>query len=281
MDEEELRNMQILANNRPIEDFEGYSPNEMMYVIYDLFHQDSVVKLHKEIDYDVLNQIPFLLQVKYLMSILYEKKELKLTKNGALPVKMVSDIYNQGFIKDDMIESGISKLYKESDSSIIELTRVIPELAGLIKKRSGLLTLTKKGLDIFEKKNFAELFRLIFTSYIQKFNWSYFDGYESETAAQMGFGFSLILLDKYGDDFQPTDFYSSKYLKAFPFILEDFVDDEFYSVDKQLHNCYKVRTFERFLNYFNLIEITPKKHLRDVFQVKKSIIFNELITIEK
>ncbi len=102
-------------NNRGLPNFEGYSPIEMEYILYDTFGENSPIQLLKlsESDY---NNIPILNQIKYLLQLIDEKGELKLTTKGFLPTKVVSDIYDQGFIKDEMIESGISKLYKETDS---------------------------------------------------------------------------------------------------------------------------------------------------------------------
>jgi hypothetical protein len=153
MDDQELRNYKMLLNNRPIEDFENYSPNEMTYILYDTFHENSVISFQKDPSKEILNQIPFLSQVKYLLSLIDKQEELKLTNKGFLPTKIVADIYEKGFLKDESIESGISKLYKETDSDIIHLTRIISEIAGLLRKNKGKLTLTKKAKRLLKNHN--------------------------------------------------------------------------------------------------------------------------------
>ena len=111
-------------NNRKIVDFEGYSPFEMHQIINFIFEPNSPIQLQKLSDIDY-QKIPMLNQIKYLTDVIKKSGEIKLTNKGFLPTKIVSDLYEQGFIKDDHIESGISKLYKESDSMSINLTRIL------------------------------------------------------------------------------------------------------------------------------------------------------------
>lgn len=280
MDEQEIRNYQILLNNRPIDDFENYSPNEMNYILYDTFHKNSVIAFQDNPSKETLKQIPFLLQVKYLLKTIDQLGEIKLTGKGFLPTKIVADIYKQGFIKDKHIESGLYKLYKETDSNIVYLTRIISELAKLVKKNKGKLTLTKKGEKLLDEKKEFELFKTIFLAFLEQFNWSFFDLFEDEQVGQLGLGFSLILLEKYGDKYRDTSFYTNKYLKAFPFFRENFTPS-YGTIDDKVNHCYSTRTFERFLKYFWLVEINYGEGILDNFEVKKTEIFDKLFKIEK
>ena len=121
-------------NNRPITEFEGYSPSEMLKILYFTFAIDNPLQLQKLSDTDY-KKIPILNQIKYLINLIDKNGEIKLTNKGFLPTKIVSDLYSQGFLKDELIESGISKLYKETDSMTINLTRILIELAGSAKKK--------------------------------------------------------------------------------------------------------------------------------------------------
>lgn len=280
MDEQELNNYQTLLNNRPIEDFENYSPNEMNYILYDTFHENSVISFKDSPSQEILNQIPFLLQIKFLLNLIDQQGEIKLTSKGYLPTKIVSDIYRQGYLKDELIESGISKLYKETDSDIISLTRIISEISGLVRKSKGKLTLTKKAKELLKEKKEFEILKIIFNAFTRKFNWGYFDLYENESIGQLGFGFSLILLDKYGENFRTDDFYSEKYLKAFPFLREE-VQPDYWTVEEEIYSCYSVRTFERFLNYFNFIELKKGKSRLYSSEIKKTAVFDAIFKIEK
>lgn len=257
-------------NNRKIVDFEGYSPFEMHQIINFIFEPNSPIQLQKLSDIDY-QKIPMLNQIKYLTDVIKKSGEIKLTNKGFLPTKIVSDLYEQGFIKDDHIESGISKLYKESDSMSINLTRILMELAGLTKKRNGKLSLTKSSEKVLS--NDYELLRLIFLTFAIKFNWAFYDGYGDNKIGQLGCGFSLILLSKYGYGKQLDSFYAEKYFNAYPQLLESM--ESFYDTLKnQSERCYSIRTFDRFLNYFGLIILNEDGK---GFDSKKYVIKSDLL----
>lgn len=263
-------------NNRAIADFEGYSPFEMHNIIHFTFEANSPVILQKIADSDCVKSPMFNL-VKYFLDLVKNKGEIKLTTKGFLPTKIVQEVYNQGYLEEYQFSSGISKLYKERDSLTVNLTRLLAELAGLTKKRNGKLSLTKNGEKIVP--NNQKLFELIFKTMTQKFSWAYYDGYEDEQIGQFGFGFSLILLAKYGAESRLDNFYSEKYLKAFPQFLETIIPT-YGTAEQYAGNCYSVRTFERFMNYFGLVEIekqgkmTERKNL-----IIRTELFDKLIKV--
>ena len=271
-----LEKIQNERNNIGISDFEGYSPNEMQFIIYDTFGDNSPIQLLELCDTD-LKKIPFLNQVKYLLQIINDSGELKLTAKGFLPPKIVSDIYNQKYIKEELIEAGISKLYKETDANTINLTRIILELSGLVKKRNRKLSLTKRGKA--ELNNNFKLLQSVLKTFGTKFNWGYYDGYGENEIGQLGFGFSLVLLSKYGNEQRLDLFYAEKYLSAFPMLIEVVETPRFRTKEEQLYNCYSLRTFDRFLDYFGLIEIEYENKFNSDKFIKKTELFDKLIKV--
>jgi len=272
---DELKNVQYYMdkmmneqNKQGIPDFEGYSPIEMQAILYDTFGEKSSIELLK-LSQSEYERIPILNQIKYLLDKILDCGELKLTAKGFLPTKIVADIYNQQFIKDELIEEGIYKLYKEADVMSINLTRILSEISGLVKKRNGKISLTKNENE-FYSNNF-ELLKLILETFGTKFNWAYYDGYGDNGIGQIGFGFSLILINKYGFEKQRDSFYSNKYFKAFPDLSEKAKGSE--------KNCYSVRTFERFLDYFGLIKIEMANKWDDEKYIIKTELFDKLIKV--
>src|SRR5690554_7047631 len=81
-------------NNRPVPEFEGYSPTEMHAILHLAFEESSPISFQKleAADY---RKIPLLNQIKYLAQLIEEAGEIKLTKLGFLPVDVVADIYAQ------------------------------------------------------------------------------------------------------------------------------------------------------------------------------------------
>ncbi len=259
-------------HQQALDDFEGYSPFQMQLILYKTFDIESPITINK-IDDNLYNEIPLFNQIKYLLNIIKDHKELLLTKKGFLPVKIVADIYNQKFIKDYAIEIGITKLYKESDVNTINLTRILIELSPFVKKRNNKLSLTKKGTHAFYNNNI--LFNNFFEIFLTQFNWGYYDGYNNEEIGQLGFGFTLILLNKYGNQFRPVDFYANKYLKAFNF-ENDYTNEQLYFADNP-KKAYNLRSFDRCLNYFGLIE-TQEKYGESI-AIKRSKLFENLFKI--
>ncbi len=258
-------------NHEPVDDFEGYSPSEMQVILYNVFSPKSpiwILKMKKE---DYL-KIPILNQVKFILNLIKKQGELKLTNRGFLPTKVVAELYRKGYLKDYFIENGISKLYRESDVPTINLARILVELSTLVKKRNNKLSLTKKGIKVIDNNHL--LFQNIFETFTIKFNWAYFDNFSNEKIGQFGFGFSLVLLEKYGEKLREVDFYTKKYLRAFEFDHAksklDFIDNP--------NRSYPIRTFERFLEYFGLIEF-GKDNENEMRKVKKTKLFDTLIKI--
>ena len=261
-------------NKQEIPEFEGYSPDEMQFILYETFENNSPIQLNKLTESDY-KKIPILNQIKYLAELIHKHGELTLTAKGYLPPKIVTDVYEQGFMKDHFIESGISKLKKELDSDTIILPNVLLNIGGIIKKRNNKLSLTKNGEKILTDNH--KLLRHIFSVFGSKFNWGYFDRYSNDIIGQFGFGFTLILLSKYGGTKQLDTFYADKYFKAFPMLIDHSNKPTYGTSESNASYCYSFRTFDRFLDYFGLIKIEKaKKWDTDKF-ISKTELFDKLI----
>lgn len=250
----EMQKIMEEHNAMPMEEMDNLSPNDMQFILYDPFGEESPIGFKKDISNEVLDQIPFFKLVEAYFEMIEEAKELKLTAKGNLQRKVVKELYEKGFIKEDHIETGITKLSKEQDSLTIQNTKIIAELAGLTKKRYNKVSLTKKGIKLRKPENRAELFKTIFLTNCQKFNLGYHDGYAQQVGVQRTFGFTLYLLLQYGKEQNNMKFYTDKYILAFPFDLEFFESSSYRNAEDQLGNCLSVRVFERFLDFYGLID---------------------------
>jgi hypothetical protein len=263
-------------NKRSVPEFEGYSPEMMNILISDPFGPQSPIQLQR-LTSDAYRQIPLLNQVKYLCGLIEKAGAIKLTSKGYLPTKVVSELYGQGFMEDELIESGLYKLYKETDANSVHLTRILIELSGLGKKRLGKLSLTKKG-EKLQKDDF-ELLLLLLKTFVNKFNWGYFDGYEVGPIGPLGFGFSLILLSKYGDKERLDNFYADKYFRAFPALL-DGLNPGWSTLSSYSKRCYSLRTFDRCLEHFGLVAVRKEGSIIDSTNyIKKTELMDQLVRV--
>jgi len=268
----------VLEQNTTINpNFDGYSPVEMHQILHFPFSENCPIQMRK-LSNDAYEQIPILNIAKHLITQLAKVGELKLTKTGALPTKIVAELYNQGFYKETFIESGIVKLYKEADSFSVSITRILLEISGVIKKRTGKLSLTKKGEKLSTDNH--QLFVALYEAYTLKFNWGYFDNYESMNIGRLGCVFSLILLLKYGNEKRIENFYAEKYINAFPLLLDE-VTERYRTAKEMANDCYTFRTFEQYMNIFGLIHFEVEgKFIDKVNYISKTDIVDKLFFLK-
>ena len=217
-----------------------------------------------------ISEIPLIKQIRFFINQVACSKGIKLTKAGNLPPLIVKELYQQGILKDYPIEHGISKLTKETDCNSIVITRILCEMSGLIKKRNGILTVTKKASSIVATN---QLLPLIFSTFTDKFSWAFFDGYPNDDIGQFGWWYSFALISQHGNISRNSEYYAGKYFQAYPHLLT------LKSYDGAIHanySCYSIRTFDRFLEYFGFTETTEKTML-DSF-VKKTDLFDKFIS---
>ncbi len=259
----------LLRNNSPVADFENLSPTNFYNILYDNYSENSPVHFQKNISDITLDQISLFRVAEDFIKIVEREKFIKLTPLGALPKKVMVELYDKKYIYDYMIESGITKLMREQDCISIMSMRLVTEIAGITKKANGKLTLTKKGTTFLKQENRQDFFKLFFSTFADKFNWGFNDGYPQQPIGQIGWSFTIYLLGKFGKDYQPDSFYSKKYLTALPDLLKHFTQERYSSLENQFKRCYSVRTFERFLIWFGLVEI--KENEKNIIIQDKNI----------
>ena len=253
----------LLLNNTPLEDFLGLSPNEIQYLFYEPFSDKSYVQLREDFDNKTLDQIPLFKIGEEYLRIIQREKQIKLTPLGALPRKVIVELYDKRFLLDEMIEIGITKLWKENDCIAIKSARLTLEIAGLVRKVNNKLTLTKKAIKLLETNNRLQIFKLFFQAFTTKFLWSYNDRYPEQPIGQFGWAFSVLLLNKFGDQPHTAGFYAQKYLTAFPTFITLF-HPSYSTPEQQFDHCYGIRTFDRFFLWFGFVTVDKQNFFLDI-----------------
>lgn len=272
-----------LKQNAPVDEYEGYSKNEIQEVLYNLFGEKSPVRVRKDIPDTILDLIPFFRLCEYLLNYIDKSDKVKLTKLGNLPVKLVKHLYEQRFITEYEIETGFSKLYKEEDSLTINVAHLVLKFAGLLKKRNNVLSITKNGLKV--KSDRVELLKIIMETFVMRFNWASLDGHGNSRSGQFGIGYTLLMLNRYGNKMQGSGFYSNKYLYAFPALLNDYIINKYYEsadIEMDFIRCFTIRTFERYLELFNLVEteFDGNEFMKQNVRVKTSQLFHSVFVFD-
>ena len=252
----------VKYNNSPLAKLSGLSPIQTHELIYNPLGENSCIKFSSTIDYETLDEIPFFRICEELLKIIQRDGFIKLTPLGALPKKILAELYHFKFIIDENIESGINKLSHEDQCISVKTAKNVCELTNLVKKSKGKLLLTKNGEKYLKAENRVALFKVIFLIFTEKFNWAYNDGYTKEPVGQYGYLFSIYLLKKFGEEQKFTSFYAAKYLQVFEKFITHFNGD-YSTPEKQFNSCYLVRTFERFTEWFGLTSISGKNNYFD------------------
>jgi len=269
-----------LMNNRPLDDFHGRSPSEMHYLIHKPFDKESPMQIIEEIDQQTLIKIPIIEITLSIIRIIDENNGIKLTTKGNLPVNVAKQLYDLGTFPSEYIDNGLSKITSEEDLGHIHSTRIVMEIARLTRKQKGKLLLTKKGKKYLLPENLHSLFVELFKAYTLEFNWAYNDHFDNNIG-QFGFAFSMDLVNKFGDKMMPVEFYALSYWKAFPMIVDEIEERVYMSKEKVIIYSFEVRTFYYFMQLFGLIDMIDKHDVDRPVLVKKSDIFNRVLSFDE
>jgi hypothetical protein len=199
-DERKFDPLRILFENMPLDDFYGMTTNEIRHLLYSPFDDVSPLKINSLIDNDTLNNIPFFRLTEKLLKIVQREGSIKLTDLGALPKKVLHELYEYKFIPEFFIEAGLSKLNREHDVISIMTAHNAARVSGILKKVKGNLLLTKSGLMLLNTEKRTDFFRKVLKSFTTEFNWACNDCYADFPIGQFGWGFTIFLLNKYGDN---------------------------------------------------------------------------------
>lgn len=280
MDFSKLETDILLENNSPFDDFLGLSSNNMHNLLYYPYSDNSPVQLRSDLDNATLDRIPFFRIVEELLKVIRRDGFIKLTPLGALPKKIMVELYSYKYIPEEFIEKGISKLLRQQDSVSIETARFVAEVARLAKKLKGKFLLTKKGTTLLKPESRLQLFETVLQTFTQGFNWGYNDGYPAQPIGQLGWAFSVFMLDRFGDQLRRGEFYGDKYLRAFPHFIT-FFDDDYGTPADNCKSCYSLRVFDRFFDWFGFVTVEKRATIFDKSSYKATDLLQKVFVIEK
>lgn len=244
---EHLQEIMIRQNSAPRSDFNGLSPEDMHNIMYDPFRDQCVVQLNK-LDKNQYELVPLIRQALFLLNTLNEK-DLKLTKLGWLPLKIVADAYRIGQ-PEWIIEELKQKRINEYEVGAVWMARIILELLGWIKTRKGVLSLTIKGRKAFSNIDAAANEILRFS--LVGVGLHTFDAVEDDRIGNLGIAYSVWLLNQFGSEWHFGSFYQEHYQKAFNF------------PDK--YTIYETRVFSRLFYWLGIVEMRLNKQVGPPFQ---------------
>lgn len=240
-------------NNQPIDDFQGLSSEQVHRLLHFPFDSPDLFLFSERVAHEI--EAPVLSLVRYIVEAI-DDKGLKLTARGNLPQKLCKEAAKDflGSIPEDDIFHRM-RVNKEEDFFDLHVARLLLELAGFLRKSKGRLFLTKKYQSQAAGVGVVGIYPTLLQYYCQTFNWGYWDHHEDINFIQQSALFSLYLLKRYGDHWQPFSLYEDGFIQAFPAVLVGVEESAYWSAEDTVRHCYSMRALERFLVYFGLAEV--------------------------
>jgi len=269
-----LKKFMEKGNHFSIPLYENYSPEEMNIIIYGPWSKISPIRI-KIISDAVFDEVPLFRQIKYVINLLLENGKIKLTTKGNFPIKIVKDLYHLG-AKEYYIENGIIPLANEDRCLSVKIVHDLLKLSRVVKERKKVMTLTKNGEKLIASNQ--KLFEFIIKILTTSFDLGCFDGYGSQNIGLTGFGYSLILVSKFGTEKCSSAFYSEKYFKAFSYLLQE-ITKGYSTLEKIASNCYVLRVFDICMKYLGIIDYEEGNRFNDDSFVKKTPLFDKLFEV--
>jgi hypothetical protein len=183
---------------------------------------------------------------------------LKPTAKGNLPRKFCREsalvYWGEQKYRENTRFGGINR---EDDFLDLHVTRLVAELAGLIRKYKGRFILSRDCRALLAGGSLASIYPRLFLTYIEQFNWGYRDRYPELRFIQQAFLFTLYLLTQHGDTWLPHEFYEDSFLRAFPSVLNEIPPSLVFSPEEEIRRCYTWRTLVDFAGFLGLAEVEP------------------------
>lgn len=183
-------------NQEPLDEFHGLSPEQMYRMLHFPFVSPALVRF-PEVQ-DASPTTPIMSLVGQLIDAIGESG-LKPTAKGNLPQKFCRDAalayWGEEVYRENTRYGGINR---EEDFIDLHVTRLVAELAGLIRKYKRKFILSRNCRTLLAQQCSAALHPQMFRAYTERFNWAYWDRYPDLRFIQTAFLFTLYLLTRYG-----------------------------------------------------------------------------------
>ena len=257
-------------NKKPVDDFQGLSREQMYRMIYHPADSPDLITFPEVLD--AKPSAPVVTLFVLLLDAIGDKG-LKPTAKGNLPRNFCREAARKYWGEEKYQErTRFGNINREEDFNELHVTRIVAELAGLVRKYKGRFILSRKCKKLIIDHGMKAVYPLLLETYAIKFNWPYRDAYQDIGIIQSSFLFNLYLLAEFGSDERPNSFYEEAFLLAFPNALEEAGHSPIFTPEEDVRSCYTWRMLMNFFSFFGLAEIVstdPDKRFNVEYSVKK------------
>ncbi|WP_428608200.1 YecA family protein [Sedimenticola sp.] len=267
-------------NRRRLDEFHGLSPEQMHQMLNFPFASPGLARFSEVLD--ATPAAPILTLFQQLTGAI-GNQGLKPTAKGNLP---------RNFCREAALAYWGEQRYQEKtryggingEEGFVDLhiTRLVAELAGLIRKYKGRFILSRDCRRLLADDGLAAIYPRLFRAYVEQFNWAYRDGYPELRFIQSAFLFTLYLLMRYGGISRPQVFYEDAFLRAFPMLLDEVPPSEVISPDEAVRRSYTWRALVHFAGFLGLATVEPASGelLCQEYQVKTLPLLGQFVQFQ-
>ena len=269
-------------NNLPKAPFLGLTPAQMHRILYTPFDLNNEIFHFDYVNHQAeLINTPLINSAIYFLNYLKEAKYLRATAKGNLPMVFVKSFYQDLISKDPELSLIYSKSFqrrfpcrKEGDLYQLKCLKHLLLMQGIIKKRAGKFSLTKKGEKIIETNNTLKLFENLVEALFNKFNWGFQDLYPSFSLIQSSAVFNVYLLHKHANNWISKSELGEIYLRAFPKLIEE-APYSYLTPEDDVINSFSFRFLEIVSYPLGWVKVDPMEEGMHHYNFKVSAFFKK------
>lgn len=267
-------------NRLQLDEFHSLSPEQMHQMLNFPFASPGLVRFPEVLD---ANPVAPILTLFELLTDAIGEQGLKPTAKGNLPRnfcrKAALAYWGEQRYQEKTRYGGINR---EEDFADLHVTRLVAELAGLIRKYKGWFILSRDCRRLLAGDGMTAVYLRLFRAYVEEFNWAYRDGYPELRFIQSAFLFTLHLLTRYGDTWRPQVFYEDAFLGAFPRLLDEVPPSQVISPDETVRRSYTWRSLVNFAGFLGLATVEPASDelLCHEYRVKSLPLLSQIVQFQ-
>jgi hypothetical protein len=273
-----LHQHSMQRNQAPRDDFHGLSPEQMHRFLHFPFDTPQLVTFPSSLDSDLHAPI---LSLFNLLAAAIVDDGLKATATGNLPRNFCRESAQSYYGEEEYRRiSRFGELRTEPEFRVMHTTRLVAELAGLIRKYKGKFILSRECRKLLAEQGRPGIYPRLFRAFIREYNWAYDDHLGEIPFIQQSFLFTLYLLTRYGVEWRSSIFYEDSFLRAFPNLLQQVEPvGSYYSPEQVARLSYSARCLERFARFFGLVEIDRGGNDRysEEFRLRKLPLLDQVV----
>lgn len=275
-----LDQITLQQNRQQLDEFHDLSPEQMHQILHFPFASQGLVRFPEVLH---ANPVAPILTLFQLLTDAIGEQGLKPTAKGNLPRNFCREAalvyWCEQRYQENTRYGGINR---EEDFDDLHVTRLVAELAGLIRKYKGRFILSRDRRQLLAGDGLAAIYPRLFRAYAEQFNWAYRDGYPELRFMQSAFLFTLYLLTRYGDAWRPQVFYEDAFLGAFPRLLDEVPPSQVFSPDETVRRGYTWRSLVHFAGFLGLATVEPvsDKLLCHEYRVKSLPLLGQVVQFQ-